>query len=96
MGTEDLWDKVMKRLREAFANIRGGPLEVQLILDEGRLPPVVRNMQSLMDVIHEERVKFPRGLKNRFFSLIIKNFGGSDFDLGSFRVMVDPITHRKR
>lgn len=96
MGTEDLWSQVMKRLREAFANIRGGPLEVQLILDEGRLPPVFRDMQSLRDVIHEERVKFPRGLKNRFFSLIIKNLGGSDFDLESFRVMVDPITHRKR
>jgi hypothetical protein len=95
-GTEDLWKDVIKRLREGFAVIRGGPLRLQIVLDEGRLAPVIRDLLSVRDVIHEERIKFPRGLKNRFDSFIWSNLDGSDFDLESFRVMVDPITHKKR
>jgi hypothetical protein len=95
-GTEDLFAQVMKRLREGWAVKRGGPLSVQLILDEGRSPPVMRDMESVRGVSGEERVKFPRGLKNRFVSFAIRNLGGNDFSLESFRVMVDPITHRKR
>jgi len=95
-GTEDLWDKVMKRLREGWAVKRGGPLSIQLILDEGRLPPVMLNMESVRGVSGEERAKFPRGLKNRFVSFVLRNRGGSDFDFESFRAMADPITHRKR
>jgi len=96
VGTEDLWRDVIKRLREGFTVIRGGPLRLQIVLDEGRLEPVIRDLLSVRDVIHEERIKFPRGLKNRFVSFIWSNLGGSDFDLESFRAMVDPITHRKR
>jgi hypothetical protein len=95
-GTEDLWKDVIKRLREGFAVIRGGPLRLQIVLDEGRFAPVIRDLLSVRDVIHEERIKFPRGLKNRFDSFIWSNLDGSDFDLESFRVMVDPITHKKR
>jgi len=95
-GTEDLWKDVIKRLREGFAVIRGGPLRLEIVLDEGRLEPVIRDLLSVRDVIHEERIKFPRGLKNRFVSFIWRNLGGSDFDLESFRAMVDPIVHKKR
>jgi len=96
MGTEDLWKDVIKRLREGFTVIRGGPLRLQIVLDEGRCDPVIRDLLSVRNVIHEERVKFPHGLKNRFVSFIWRNLGGTDFDMESFRVMVDPITHRKR
>lgn len=95
-GTEDLWKDVMKRLREGFVSMRGGEISIQLVLDEGRLDPVVRDLMSLNHTIHEERFKTPRGLKNRFFSVIIKNRGGSDFDLESLRVFCDEIQSRKR
>jgi hypothetical protein len=96
MGTEDLWKDYIKRLREGFAVIRGGPLQLQIVLDEGRLDPVIRNLESVVNTMHEERIKFPHGLKNRFVSFIWRNLGGSDFDFESFRAMVDLITHRKR
>ena len=96
MGTENLWKDYIKRLREGFVVIRGGPLQLQIVLDEGRLDPVFRDLTLVRNVIHEELVKFPRGLKNQFISFIWRNLGGSDFDLESFRAMVDPITHRKR
>ena len=96
MGTEDLWKDVIKKLREGFTVIRGGPLRLEIVLDEGRLDPVIRDLLSVRNVIHEERIKFPRGLKNRFVSFIWRNLGGADFDMESFRVMVDPIIHRKR
>jgi hypothetical protein len=95
-GTEDLWGQVMKRLREGFAVKRGGPLAVQLILDEGRFNPVTRDLLSVRDVMHEERVKLPHGLKNRFISFIIRNLGGADFDLESLRIFCDLIQRRKR
>jgi len=95
-GTEDLWTEVMKKLREGFAVMRGGPLRFRIIRDEGRLDSVVRDLSSVQEVIHEERVKFSRGLKNRFNSFGLENIEGSDFDLESFRVMVDVISHRKR
>ena len=96
MGTENLWKDYIKRLREGFVIFRGGPLRLEIVLDEGRLDPVVRDLLSVRNVIQEELVKFPRGLKNQFISFIWRNLGGSDFDLESFRAMVDPITYRKR
>jgi len=96
MGTEDLWKDYIKRLREGFVVIRGGPLQLQIVLDEGRLDPVIRNLESVVNTMHEERIKFPHGLKNRFVSFIWRNLGGGDFDMESYRAMVDPITHRKR
>jgi hypothetical protein len=95
-GVEDLWKNFINRLREGFVNMRGGPLRIELILDEGRLTPVTMDLQSLTNVIHEERLKPPRGLKNRFFSVIIKNLGGSDFDLESLRIFCDEIKRRQR
>lgn len=95
-GTEDLWAGVMKRLREGFVSMRGGEISLQLVLDEGRLDPVTRDLQSVTHVMHEERFKTPRGLKNRFVSFIIRNCDGSDFDLESLRIFCDLIQRRKR
>lgn len=95
-GTEDLFTGIMKRLREGWVITRGGPLAVDLVLDEGRLPLVTRNMEGVREVIQEGRVKFPRGLKNRFFSMIIRNLGGADFSLDSFRIFCDEIQRKKR
>ena len=95
-GTEDLWSKMIRRLREGFVTIRGGEIALDIILDEGRLNPVTRNLVSLSDVMHEERFKIPRGLKNRFVSFIIRNSGGADFDFESLRIFCDEIQRRKR
>ena len=95
-GSEDLWSKMIRRLREGFVTMRGGEISLDIILDEGRLNPVKRNLVSVSDVMHEERFKTPRGLKNRFFSVIIKNLGGSDFDVESLRIFCDEIQRRKR
>ena len=95
-GTEDLWKDVVKRLREGWVTMRGGPMVLEIVLDQGRLPSIFLDAQTVQDIMHEERIKLPRGLKNRFDSFIWHNIAGSDFDLESFRVMVDPITHRKR
>lgn len=95
-GTEDLWKDFIKRLREGFVNMRGGPLRFRIIRDEGRLDSVIRDLVSVKNTMHEERVKIPRGLKNQFNAFILENVEGSDFDLESFRVMVDQIAYRKR
>ena len=95
-GNEDLWSQTIKRLREGFVTMRGGPISIELILDEGRLDPVTRDLEYVESTIHEERFKISRGLKNRFFSVIFKNLGGNDFSLESFRFFCDEIQRRKR
>lgn len=95
-GTEDLWSRVIRRLREGFITMRGGEIDIEIILDEGRLDPVTRNLVSVRDVMHEERFKIPRGLKNRFASFIFRNSGGADFDLESLRIFCDEIQRRQR
>lgn len=95
-GTEDLWAVVVKRLREGWVTMRGGPMVLEIVLDQGRLPSIFLDSQTFQDIMHEERIKLPRGLKNRFDSFIWHNIDGSDFDLESFRVMVDLIARKKR
>lgn len=95
-GTEDLFEGYVKRMREGFISKRGGPLGIDIILDEGRLSPITREMESATDEIHEERFKVPRGLKNRFASFIIRNLGGNKIDLDSFRVLLDEVKRKVR
>lgn len=95
-GTEDLWAVVMKRLREGWVTMRGGPMVLEIVLDQGRLPSIFLDSQTFQDIVHEERIKLPRGLKNRFDSFIWHNVEGSDFDFESLRIFVDSIQRRKR
>jgi hypothetical protein len=95
-GTEDLWKQIVRRLREGWVVKRGGPISIQLILDEGKMDPITRIMNTNGNFSGEERVKFPRGLKNRFVSFVIRNLGGADFSLESLRIFCDEIKRRQR
>lgn len=94
-GTEDLWKQFTKRLREGIMVMRGGPISIQLELDEGRLDPITVMLTSVLGTSHEEIVKLPRGLKNRFISFIIKNLSGNDFDLEEFKVFCDRVGKKR-
>ncbi len=94
-GTEDLWKDFTRRLREGIMVMRGGPISIQLELDEGRLDPITVTLTSVLGTSHEEIVKLPRGLKNRFISFIIKNLSGNDFDLEEFKVFCDRVGKKR-
>ncbi len=94
-GTEDLWKQYTKRLREMIMVMRGGPISIQLELDEGRLDPITVISKSIHNTSHEEIIPLPRGLKNRFISFIFKNLSGSDIDIEESKVFADRVGKKR-
>jgi hypothetical protein len=96
-GTEDLFKNFMTRLREAWITSRqDGPMVLKVSMGEEETSPVAeRPLESADRKMHEERVKFPRGLKERFASFRLENVNGSDFDLKSIKIFLEQISRRR-
>ncbi len=91
----DFWMGYPKRLRQAWITFRSdGRVNILIRLDEQ--DTYEEEVSYLNDQIREERVKFAKGLKNRFAAIGFKNVRGSSFDLDSIRIMVDPIRGKRR
>lgn len=94
-GTEDLWRGAIKRLKEAWVTSRqkNGGLNLTLILDEKQ--ELTLTLNSEKETMHEERIKLPKGLKNRFVGFKVSNIQGSDFDWESMRVFLNILTRAR-
>ncbi len=94
-GLIDLGMGYLKRLREAWFVFRSdGTVILRVRVDEQ--DSYEEELAYLHDRIREGRVKIAKGLKKRFAALGLKNVRGSDFDLDSIRVIVDPIREKIR
>lgn len=90
-GVFDLWLPKRRKIIDVWMTYRAlNEMVLQLIPDEGE--PWEGIFSRIDEQIHECRVKAPRGFKNRFFEIEIRNRGGCDFDLESVRVMVDELS----
>ncbi len=47
-------------------------------------------------IIGERRIKFERGIKDRFFDFKIENINGSTLEINSLRVALEPILSKMR
>ncbi len=96
-GTEDLFRKFMSRLREAWIESRqDGPLVLKVIMGEEETSPVAElPIESSGRHMHEERVKFPRGLKGRFASFRLENVSGSDVDIKRIKIFLEEVQRRR-
>jgi hypothetical protein len=96
-GTEDLFKKFMSRLREAWIESRqDGPLVLKVIMGEEETSPVAElPIESSGRHMHEERVKFPRGLKGRFASFRLENVAGSDVDIKRIKIFLEEVQRRR-
>lgn len=96
-GPMDFGEKFIKHLRNAWLTYRSdGHLELVLYVDEDEDNPVSRSTEIASDEIHEERIKVPRGLKGRYYTIELKNMSGADFDIDKLSLLTESIRRKIR
>ena len=96
-GPMDFGEKFIKYLRNAWLTYRSdGHLELVIYVDEDEDNPVSRSTEIASDEIREERIKIPRGLKGRYYTIELKNVSGSDFNIDSLSLLVESIRRKIR
>ena len=96
-GPMDFGEKIIKHLRNVWLTYRSdGHLELVLYVDEDEDNPVSRSTEIASDEIREERIKVPRGLKGRYYTIELKNVSGSGFDIDSVSLLVESIRRKIR
>ena len=96
-GTEDLFRNFITRLREIWVESRqDGPLRLVVKMGEVETSPVAElPIESVSDKMHEERLKTPRGLKERYASFRLENIDGSDVDIKRIKVFLEQVSRRR-
>jgi len=96
-GTEDLFKKFMARLREIWIESRqDGQLKLVIIGGEKETSPVAElPIVSYDQNMHEERVKGPRALKERYVAFRLENVNGSDVDIKKITAFKEPVPRRR-
>ena len=90
-------DGNLKYMRDLWITFRSdGHLQVTFAADEDESNTSVGQTQLVADSIREEKVKCGRGLKGRFFTIIIENMSGANFDIEQISLLVDSIKRRLR
>jgi hypothetical protein len=97
-GPLNFGNHFIKILRNVWLTYRSdGHLMLVLLVDEDEDHPAECDPTQIVgQKIHEERVKSPRGLRGRYYTLELKNLSGADFDLDSLSLVVDAIRRKVR
>jgi len=97
-GPMDFGSKQIKYIRDVWVTHRtDGHLALVFSVDEDNSTEVER--QTILvnaTELQEEKIKVPRGLKGRYYTIELKNLSGADFDIDKLEVMVDVLGGRKR
>lgn len=94
-GAVDIYATEKQRLRDAYLTFRSnGDIQLFGVGDEinTRVYPVTGSPGSN---IHERRVKFERGIKDRHFNFGISNVNGSTLEVDSVKILSEPIRKRR-
>lgn len=83
-------------LRDVWMTYRtDGYMRFTFSVDEDTSTEVTRDTQITSDRMEEEKIKVPRGLLGRYFTIKLQNLSGADFDIDAMSMMVD-VTEPKR
>jgi len=94
-GNYDMGGANLNYPRNAWLTMRSdGRLTMTVVMDEG--DKYEYDVTGLSDAIHEERVKFGKGLKGRVISIGLKNSEGADFDISKLAIFGESIQSKKR
>ncbi len=94
-GAIDTYTTEVQRLRDAYLTFRSnGDVQLFSVGDEINARAYFITSSSV-DVIHERRVKFERGIKDRHFNLGISNVNGSTLEVDSIKVLTEPVRKRR-
>ena len=94
-GTIDTYGENINRLRDGYVTFRSdGDILLKTVGDEtnNRTYTIVNSTSGL---IHERRIKFQRGIKDRYFSFELANINGSSIDIDKLRIAMEPIRKRR-
>jgi len=96
-GSMDFGDTFMKYLKEFWVTHRtGGKLRLRIWKDEDTSLTIDKQTVIEDTKIQEERVKMPAGLKGRFYTFLLKNIAGADFDIDNMSMLVESIKRKIR
>ena len=94
-GTIDTYGENINRLRDGYVTFRSdGDILLKDVGDETneRTYTIINSTSGL---IHERRIKFQRGIKDRYFSFELSNVNGSSMDIDKLRIAMEPIKKRR-
>ena len=96
-GAMNLGDSVLKYVRDVWLTYRtDGHLQMTFLVDEDEDITSVSQTEYVADKIREERLKCGRGLRGRFYTIVIENMSGADFDIEQISILVDAARRRVR
>jgi hypothetical protein len=96
-GAINFGDGSLKYIRQAWLTYRtDGHLQITFLVDEDEDSTSVSQTEIVADNIREEMLKCGRGLKGRFYTIVLENLSGADFDIEQLSVLVDPSSRRVR
>ena len=96
-GSMDFGDTFIKYAKDVWITFRSdGYLTLKILVDEDATAPIQKQTTIISSTIIEERLKPPRGLRGRFYTIELKNFAGADFDIDSLNLLVESIRRKVR
>jgi hypothetical protein len=96
-GRVDVYKNTKHVLRNAWLNYQtDGSVQVVSRADKKATRYYTLTYNSALDGINERRVKFERGIKNRFFDFKIQNIIGSQLEIDKLTIMLEPIVSKRR
>ncbi len=98
-GIIDSYSKSIHRLRDAFILYKSdGDIKLTTKADKKttRRYIVPEQINGIDKAIKKRRIKFERGIKNRFFDFNIENLVGAEFEVDTMIVYLEPITSKRR
>lgn len=89
-GPMDFGRKQTKWIRDVWMTYRtDGHMALVFSTDEDSTTEVQRDTVTTSEQLQEEKIKVPRGLKGRYWTIELKNSSGADFDIDNLEIMVD-------
>ena len=94
-GAIDMYATEVQRLRDAYLTFRAsGDIQLFSVGDEDNSRAYnITNNEPV--VIQERRVKFERGIRDRYFNFGVSNVNGSTFGMRTVKVLSEPIRKRR-
>ncbi len=94
-GAVDMYATEIQRLRDAYLTFRSdGDIQLFSVGDEVNTR-VYSITNSTSGTVHERRLKFERGIKDRHFSFGASNISGSSLEIDTAKILSEPIRKRR-
>ncbi len=98
-GIVDIYNGTVNRLRDSYIVYKSdGAIRLVSNADKKatRRYLVPQPINGINKTIKKRRVKFERGIKNRFFDFNIENIDGSSLEIAKLIVFTEPIISKRR